>query len=186
MARREPPFQSHSIPLAAARVAAACILCAALALLPLPAGARAGQAQAELKCSSPNRRGGAVRIEGYIPGDLDMFRLKIIAGRSEMTVKGGTSHEVNPLTGEALEPPDPNPDLIDVVKDFRHRVFTMTIKRDGAAGLRLYAIPSTLRWSGGPNTENATFDAVLSQSWSPVEGQTLTNLRMRCSYRYSI
>ena len=186
MPRREPIPQSLSRPTAAARLLAACILVTALALHFPPAAARAGQAQAALKCSSPNRRGGAVKIEGQIPGDLDMFRLKINVGRSEMTVRGGTSQEVNPLTGDPLEAPAPEPDLIDVVKSFKHRVFTMTINRDRAAGLRLYAIPATLRWSGGANDEKATFDAILEQSWSPVEGETLRNVRLRCSYHYSI
>lgn len=186
MPLREPAQQGRFLPRVAARLFIACAPVLAFALLLPQSATGAGQAQAELKCSSPNRRGGPVKVEGFIPGDLDTFDLKISVGKSELTVKSGTAPEVDPTTGDPIEPPDTNPDLISVVKSFNYRVFTMTIMRDGAPGLRLYAIPATLRWTGNPNNEKATFDAVLQQSWSPVEGETLSNVRLRCSYHYSI
>jgi hypothetical protein len=130
--------------------------------------ASAGVDNATIACKTVGTKGGVFHLAGNIPGDLAEFELSLKRNSAETK-----------MTSKADE------DIL-VVEDFDNKVFTMVVY--GKAGrLILYAIPRTVFTSGDRNLEfKARFNAILSEAPNPAGGNPLSEVRMSCTYEYSI
>lgn len=149
-------------------------LATTLALL-LPATALAGSAPAELKCS-PLTEGSDMHVEGTVPASEDDFELQVYSRGSRYA-----------LTFERYEAIS--------VESFEDGVYTLVIRSEkGVQELALYAIPGTFEiLEKRPGRLSANFAAGLTavrpSRWSnPSKSYEdfVHNVKMSCSYRYSI
>ncbi|MGH9945011.1 MAG: hypothetical protein ACRD9R_21890 [Pyrinomonadaceae bacterium] len=160
---------------------------------PLPLPAAAGAAPGVLKCKSLGRTGSVITLAGEIPGDYEVFDLKIKKGKAEFALKDLSTldrdmdpEEMTKLEDEGVLAKDR---VITVVKDFERGVFAMALRSAGNYDLRLYALPQTVRARVSPNSEKASFDAMLLEGRIPGESDNYPNrraIRMRCTYDHSI
>ena len=151
------------------------------ACLALSPTAFAGAAPAVLTCKSVG-----VTLSGQIPGDYEIFDLKLKRGKEEREFKdlNAIDRDLDPEIRAKLEDSGviAKDRVITVVEDFKRGVFTMALRRGSAYDLRLYALPSTIRARFSPNSTKAAFEAML------LEGDTGYSkpVRMRCTYDHSI
>jgi hypothetical protein len=128
----------------------------------------AGVSNAVISCQSISKKVGAVQLNGEIPVDLPDFELSLKKNKSEIK-----------MTGKADED-------IQVIDDFKNRVFTMTVDSDEGR-LIMYAIPSSVVIrENNENSVKVRFNAILLQAPEPGSEDFLSNVRMKCSYEYSI
>ena len=156
------------------------------ACLALSPRASAGAAPAVLTCKSVAGAGGVITLSGQIPGDYEVFDLKIKKGKKEYAIKSldAIDRDLDPqvrakLEGDGVIAKDR---VITVVEDFKRGVFTMVLRRADSYELRLYALPPTIRTRISPNSTKATFEAIM------LEGDIGYSkpVRMRCTYDHSI
>ena len=146
----------------------------------------AGAAPAVLSCKSVGQAGGGITLSGKIPGDYEIFDIKIKRGKKESEMKSLSAIEgdLDPAVKTKLEEDGviAADRVITVVEDFARGVFTMALRRGESYDLRLYALPSTVRSRISPNSTKATFEGIL------LEGDTGASkpVRMRCTYDHSI
>jgi hypothetical protein len=137
-------------------------------------------------CKSVAGAGGVVTLSGQIPGDYEVFDLKIKKGKEQHEIKSldTIDRDLDPQLRAKLEEDGviAKDRVITVVEDFKRGVFTMVLRRAESYELRLYALPPTIRTRISPNSTKATFDAIL------LEGNIGYSkpVRMRCSYDHSI
>lgn len=127
-----------------------------------------------------------ITLSGQIPGDYEVFDLKIKKGKKEYAIKSldAIDRDLDPqvrakLEGDGVIAKDR---VITVVEDFKRGVFTMVLRRADSYELRLYALPPTIRTRISPNSTKATFEAIM------LEGDIGYSkpVRMRCTYDHSI
>lgn len=140
-----------------------------IAVIVLGAGhVRAGVANAVIACKSLSAKGGVISLGGNIPGDLAEFELSIKRNNTERKMASA------------------NEDDVVVVDDFDNRVFTMIVNAD-AGQLVLYAIPRTIyARKGRDGSLRVRFNAVLREAPNPMGGDALSDVKMTCTYEYSI
>ena len=145
-----------------------------------------GAAPALLSCKSITQTGGGITLSGKIPGDYEIFDIKIKRGKKESAMKSSNAIEgdLDPAVKTKLEEDGviAADRVITVVEDLARGVFTMALRRGETYDLRLYALPTTVRSRIGPNSTKATFEGIL------LEGDVGANkpVRVRCSYDHSI
>ena len=150
----------------------------------VPHTASAGSAPAVLTCKSVGA-GRVTTLTGEIPGDYEIFNLKIKKGKEEYEIKslGAVDRDLDPEVRAKLEADGviAKDRVITVVEDFKRGVFTMALRRGENYDLRLYALPSTIRARISDNSTKASFDAFL------LEGDAYPKpIKMRCTYDHSI
>ena len=155
------------------------------ASLAIPHPAAVGSAPAVLTCKSLAKAGGLI-LSGKIPGDYEIFDIKIKKGKEEYEIKSlnAIDRDLDPELRAKLEEDGviANDRVITVVEDFKRGVFTMALRRGESYDLRLYALPATIRTRISPNSKKAAFDAVL------LEGDIgySKSVRVQCTYDHSI
>jgi len=148
--------------------------------------AAAGSAPGVLKCVSIGSTRPAVTLSGQVPGDYEIFDLKVKRGNEEYSLKSPgavdqnmDSEERNKLEEEGVVS---SARVVALVEDFRRGVFTLVLRTPGQYDLRLYALPATIRSRITPNSKKASFEALLLEGEVP----DAKPLRMRCSFDHSI
>jgi hypothetical protein len=138
-----------------------------------PICARAGSNNADFRCQSTQGKA-KVTLEGNIPGDFASFELRLSGPTGTSTMSD-------------------RDDRISVIENFAKGVFTIAVTRADDRNLLLYAVPSTVKRTGGPNGETkATFSAVLLEAPKPgysgpvAYDSVLRNVKLSCTYEYSI
>lgn len=156
----------------------------------LPQPSSAGSGPGVLTCRSATRRGGAVTLSGEIPGDYEVFNLKIRNGGNEETLRsiGTIEPDTQPDERARLEEKGVIADdrVIVVVEDFKRGVFSIALRRSAGYDLRLYAVPGTIRTHFTTNSKKASFDAMLLQGGSDVYPNWNKAIKMRCTFDHSI
>ena len=146
----------------------------------------AGAAPAVLTCKSVARSGGVITLSGEIPGDYEIFDIKVKKGNvvSEIKSMNAIDRDLDPDLRAKLEEKGviATDRVFTVVEDLTRGVFTMALRRGESYELRLYALPSTIRTRLTPNSKKAAFEAML------LEGEFGHGkpVRMRCTYDHSI
>lgn len=143
-----------------------------------------------LQVADPNRAGAATTLSGQIPGDYEVFDLKMKNGKDEYEIKSldTIDLDMDPDERSQLEENGviANGRVITVVEDFRRGVFSIALRRPGGYDLRLYVLPGTIRARISPNSKKATFDAMLLQGGSDVYPNWNKAVRMPCTFDHSI
>ena len=130
------------------------------ASLAIPHPAAAGSAPAVLTCKSLAKAGGLI-LSGKIPGDYEIFDIKIKKGKEEYEIKSlnAIDRDLDPELLAKLEEDGviAKDRVITVVEDFRRGVFTMALRRGESYDLRLYALPATDTDSHQPQQQEGRF-----------------------------
>ena len=136
-------------------------------------GAQAGAANADFHCTSAP---GAPKLalEGNIPGDFASFELRLSSETATETMTDADER-------------------ISVIENFAKGVFTVAVTRADDRNLLLYALPTTIKLTRGPNREvRASFSAMLLQAPKPghlgpqTYESTLRDVPLTCTYVHSI
>jgi hypothetical protein len=150
----------------------------------------AGSAPGVITCKSAGRTGVAVTLSGQLPGDYEIFDLKIKSGKEERAIRSleTIDRDTDPDERNKLEESGviAKGRVITVVEDFRRGVFSIALRRPEGYDLRLYALPGTIRPRITPNSKKATFDAMLLEGDSDVYPNWNKATRMRCTFDHSI
>lgn len=150
----------------------------------------AGSAPGVLNCKSVGRTR-VITLAGEIPGDYEIFDLKIKRGNEEYAIKSFNTidRDMDPEERTKLEDNGvvAKDRVITVVEDFKRGVFTVALRGLERYDLRLYALPGTIRARIGPNSKKASFEAMLVEGY--IHGQPSSYpkaIRMRCTFDHSI
>ena len=136
-------------------------------------GALAGAASADFHCTSAP---GAPKLslDGNIPGGFASFELRLSSETATETMTDGDER-------------------ISVIENFAKGVFTVAVTRSDDRNLLLYALPTTIKRTRGPNREvRASFSAMLLQAPKPGHlgpqryESTLRDVPLTCTYVHSI
>ncbi len=143
------------------------------------AQAYAGASNTVLSCKSAD---GKVTLQGHVPGDIAEFELKANMNTRAQFAGVSLSETVNQKTGQ-LE----SHGQIVVIEDLAQGVYTleandMNAEKNGEM-IRLYAIPSTVKYKKGSNSSKASFSAKLTASG---ENGSIDRVLVKCSTDYSI
>lgn len=148
--------------------------CALTVALSVCGNAYAGSAPARLSCTSKASSGAKVQLEGWMPAVEEVLDLKITQGNSTKRLTDGNS-------------------TYKTVVNFRRKVFALIIsENDGVFDTTIYALPESMKVSGGPHRMQATFTAYLSAPKPGVKGTSVglndfhRDLPMTCKYLYEI
>jgi hypothetical protein len=143
-----------------------------------------GSAPGVISCKAIARGRGPISIEGQIPGDYEIFDLKIKSLDDEHLLKSLNTidRDIDPAERTKLEEAGviANDRSIMIVEDFNRGIFTLALRRAEGYDLRLYALPATIRVQIKPNSKKASFDAMV------LEGDNRKAIRMRCRFDHSI
>ena len=157
-----------------------------LASLAFTLKASAGSAPGILKCVSIGATRPAVILSGQVPGDYEIFDLRVKRGNEEYSIKSSNAidHDMDPEERNKLEENGvvSSGRVITLVEDFKRGVFTVALRTPDQYDLRLYALPGTIRSRITPNSKKASFEAIV------IEGEVpgARPLRMRCTFDHSI
>lgn len=150
----------------------------------------AGSGPGVITCKSIARAGAATTLSGEIPGDYEVFDLKIRKGNDEYSMKslGKVDRDLDADERTRLEENGviARDRIITIVEDFKRGVFSLALRRSEGYDLRLYALPGTVRSRITSNSKKASFDAMLLQSGSDVYPDWNKAIRMRCTFDHSI
>ena len=139
-----------------------------------------------MDCKSVGRTGSPVTLKGRVPGDYEIFDLKIKNGNEEYEIKSlnAVDREMDPEERSKLEENGviANDRVITVVEDFPRGVFAVALRRVERYDLRLYALPGTITTRITSNSKKASFSAILLQG----DNSSGKSIRMRCTFDHSI
>lgn len=145
----------------------------------------AGSGPGILDCKSIGRMGSSMTLKGQVPGDYEIFDLKIKSGNDEYEIKSlnAVDRDMDPEERAKLEDNGviAKDRVITVVEDLKRGVFTVALRGVERYDLRLYALPGTVTTRITSNSKKASFNAILLPADSIGKG-----IRMRCTFDHSI